>query len=138
MQSLEDHQPDHQPRAQRSLTRTCRSPLQQFRYPCLRHHLQISFECPYQLRLCAILVKLTNSYGAKIRSIQSICADFCTFVQTLSTQPKICRLAAFAWKAAPRRRGRQFARFTTVSVTCEGYCREWCTALCATTPCASS
>src|ERR1035437_8292086 len=100
MQSLEDHQPDHQPRAQRSLTRTCRSPLQQFRYPCLRHHLQISFECPYQLRLCAILVKLTNSDGAKIRSIQSICADFCTFVQTLSTQPKICRLAAFAFKAA--------------------------------------
>src|ERR1035437_196316 len=100
MQSLEDHQPDHQPRAQRSLTRTCRSPLQQFRYPCLRHHLQISFECPYQLRLCAILVKLTNSYGAKIRSIQSICADFCTFVQTLSTQPKICRLAAFAFQAA--------------------------------------
>src|ERR1019366_4975958 len=32
----------------------------------------------------------------------------------------------------------QSARFTTVSVTCDGYCREWCTAVCATTPFASS
>ncbi len=29
-------------------------------------------------------------------------------------------------------------RFTTVIVTCDGYCFEWWTALCATTPCASS
>ena len=29
-------------------------------------------------------------------------------------------------------------RFTTLSVTCEGYCCEWCTALCATTPFTSS
>src|SRR5213592_2550433 len=96
MQSLEDHQPDHQPRAQRSLRRPCRSPFQHFCDPCFWHHLPISFECPYQLRRPgAILVKLTNSYGAKIRSIQFICADFCTFVQPLSTQLNKCRLATF-------------------------------------------
>jgi len=27
---------------------------------------------------------------------------------------------------------------TTVTVTCDGYCREWCTALCATIPFTSS
>ena len=27
---------------------------------------------------------------------------------------------------------------TTVRVTCDGYCREWCTALCATIPFTSS
>src|SRR5216117_508291 len=105
MQSLEDHQPDHQPRAQRSLRRPCRSPLQHFCDPCFWHHLPISFECPYQLRRPgAILVKLTNSYGAKIRSIQFICADFCTFVQPLSTQLNKCRLVTFACEGAMNRR----------------------------------
>ncbi len=28
--------------------------------------------------------------------------------------------------------------FTTLSVTCDGYCCEWCTALCATTAFTSS
>ncbi len=30
------------------------------------------------------------------------------------------------------------SRFTTVTVSCEGYCLEWCTAVCATTPFTSS
>ncbi len=29
-------------------------------------------------------------------------------------------------------------RFTTVTVSCDGYCLEWCTAVCATTPFTSS
>src|SRR5437868_2135052 len=98
MQSLEDYQPDHQPRAQRSLTQTCRS--QHFHDPCFRRRLPISFEGAGQIRRpCAILVQLTNSYGAKIRSIQSICADCCTDVQPLSTQPNKCRLATFGSQA---------------------------------------
>ena len=39
---------------------------------------------------------------------------------------------------APSGRGVSYFRFTTVSVTCDGYCPEWCTTLCATTPLLSS
>jgi hypothetical protein len=43
-------------------------------------------------------------------------------------------------KQKPRQRSADVvvARLTTVTVTCDGYCFEWCTALCATTPCDSS
>ena len=32
----------------------------------------------------------------------------------------------------------RYRRFTTETLSCDGYCLEWCTTLCATTPLTSS
>ena len=48
-----------------------------------------------------------------------------------------------AWGCLPSGAGafarlRNYFLFTTVTEICDGYSREWCTALCATTPVVSS
>ena len=75
---------------------------------------------------------------ALLRAVSAVVPTFLLRPSVRSVETPLDTVFAIAPAFRAIRPARGTYLFTALTVTCEGYSREWCTELCATTPFASS
>ena len=106
IQSLENHQPRHHPRAQGTLARELRTPVQHARHLLLGNRLPVSLECPYQLR------RPGTRFGGATR-------EACFFVNT-----KLSLVHLLSYRILEHFHNFMFSTFITENMTLSGITQE--------------